>query len=95
VYPSWKAPAKGFIRYSTVGLEIAGCILFVLFGGQWLDKKLGFAPALTAAGFAFGLAAAIRTLTRTLRAMNREADFLERQARDERDAYHDDQHPKP
>ena len=61
-----------------------------LFGGQWLDKKLGTGGVLTWVGFAYGLAAAGRAIYRAVRKSNRDAEEAERREREERQKYDDD-----
>lgn len=56
-------------RLSTLasgGLEFAGAILIGLFGGQWLDRRLGTGPWLVVAGVFVGAAAGFLSLYRTL-----------------------------
>lgn len=89
VQQDWKGPAKGLIKYSTVGLEIAGSVLFGLLGGQWLDRNTGLTPILTVLGFGFGLAAAIRTLLRTVKSLNADAADEALKSERERRRYHD------
>ena len=81
---------KGIGSYSTVGLDFVLSILFGLFAGRWLDRKLGTGHWLTIAGLGFGLAAGVRTLLRALERANREAEEQERRDRVARDKFHDD-----
>jgi F0F1-type ATP synthase assembly protein I len=60
---------KAVGSWGTLGLEIALCIMLGFFGGLWLDGKLGTAPWISLLGFAFGCAAAVKALTRTLAEM--------------------------
>lgn len=83
--PNW----KGLGSYGTVGLELAISVLFGLFVGQWLDRKLG-AHWITLVGFALGLAAGVRTLWRAVKQANREAEKLDREEREARKKYDDD-----
>lgn len=57
----------------TVGLEIVVGLMLGLFGGQWLDARLGSAPAFTLLGITLGLGAGVRGLVRAHRSMQREA----------------------
>jgi F0F1-type ATP synthase assembly protein I len=82
----WKDVGK----YGTVGLELALSILVGLFGGQWLDKKLGTSPWLTLLGLGFGIAAGVRSVWRALKQANREAEELERRERAARKKFHDE-----
>ena len=81
---------KGVGRYGTVGLELALSILVGLFGGQWLDKKLGTHGILTLVGLAYGLAAGGRALYRALKSANQEAEAEERAEREARKKYNND-----
>lgn len=80
---------KGLGTYGTVGLEFALSVLFGLFGGQWLDKKLGTAPWLTLIGLGFGMAAGIRSLWRALQAAQREIEEEDRLELEARKKYHE------
>jgi F0F1-type ATP synthase assembly protein I len=56
-------------RLSTLaggGLEFAGAILVGLFGGQWLDRRLGTGPWLVVVGVFVGAAAGFVSLYRAL-----------------------------
>jgi ATP synthase protein I len=58
-------------RLSTLasgGLEFAGAILIGLFGGQWLDRRLGTGPWLVVVGVFVGAGAGFLGLYRTLMA---------------------------
>ncbi len=70
--PKNKAQLKSFAEVSTLGLEIALCILAGAFGGRWLDEKWGTDPWLQWIGLALGIAAAGRAVTRVLRAVKRD-----------------------
>jgi F0F1-type ATP synthase assembly protein I len=85
----WKALGN----YGTLGLEIALSVVVGLFGGQWLDKKLGTGGWLTWIGFAYGLAAAGRAIYRAVRKSTREAEELERSEHDARQKYDEDAKP--
>lgn len=77
-------------EFGTLGLEIAGSVALGLFGGQWLDKRLGTHGILTWVGFAYGLAAAGRAIYRAVQKSNRAAEELERQEREARKRYDED-----
>ena len=79
---------KGVGAYATVGLELGLSILVGLYGGWWLDKKLGSGPWLTLVGLGFGIAAGFRALWRALQQANRDADRMDRQEREARERYH-------
>lgn len=78
----WKALGN----YGTLGTEIALSVVVGLFGGQWLDKKLG-TSFLTWVGFAYGLAAASRAIYRAVRKSNREAEEADRREQEARKKY--------
>jgi F0F1-type ATP synthase assembly protein I len=82
---------KGIGKYSTVGLDLALSILVGLFGGRWLDRKLGTGSWLTMVGLGFGIAAGARSVWRALQAANREAEEQERNERNARDDFHEDE----
>jgi len=82
---------KGIGRYSTVGLDLALSILLGLFGGRWLDHKLGSTPWLTMIGLGFGIAAGVRSVWRALQLANREAEEQERAERRARDEFNEDE----
>ncbi len=86
---------KGTGRYATVGLELAASVLIGLFGGQWLDKKLGTHGILTLVGLAYGVAAAVRVVWRALKSANREADEAERAEQAARKKFNEDGNRKP
>lgn len=65
-------PAKAMMQSSaTVGLDVVLSVLLGLFGGRFLDGKLGTGPWLAAIGFAFGVAAGARSIVRAYRDMQR------------------------
>ena len=82
---------KGIGKYSTVGLDLALSILVGLFGGRWLDRKLGSGNWLTLIGLGFGIAAGARTVWRALQAANREAEEQEQEERRKRNDFHEDE----
>jgi ATP synthase protein I len=84
---------KGLGGPGTVGIEIALSVAAGLFGGSWLDKKLGTAPWLTLIGLVYGLAAAGRAIYRALKQANREAEELDRKEREARKKF-DHEHPR-
>jgi len=54
-------------RLALVGTELAVATLIGLFGGHWLDDKLGTRPWLTILGLVFGIAAGFNSLIRVAR----------------------------
>jgi ATP synthase protein I len=81
---------KGIGKYSTVGLDLALSILVGLFGGRYLDRKLGAGHWLTVIGLGLGIAAGVRSVWRALESANREAEEQERQERRARSEFHED-----
>lgn len=79
---------KGLGSYSTVGLEFVLSVLVGLFGGRWLDQKLGTGGILTFIGFGFGIAAGVRSIWRALEKANRAAEQQEKEERDARKRLH-------
>jgi F0F1-type ATP synthase assembly protein I len=80
---------KGLGTYGTVGLEFGLSVLVGLWGGQWLDKKFGFAPWLTLLGIGFGTAAGVRALIRAHRQAQKELKAEEEREREARRKYHE------
>lgn len=71
--PPRLAAMKTMGGVGTLGLEVGLSIMVGLFGGQWLDGRLGTEPWITVAGFGFGVAAAVRAVLRQMRRMKIEA----------------------
>ncbi len=69
-------------RLALVGTELAIATLIGLFGGHWLDDKLGTRPWLTILGLVFGIAAGFNSLIRVAR--REQARLSHPQNRDER-----------
>lgn len=82
---------KGLGGPGTVGIEVVLSVAAGLFGGSWLDKKLGTAPWLMLIGLGYGLAAAGRAIYRALKQANREAEELDRKEREARKKFDDEQ----
>jgi ATP synthase protein I len=81
---------KGLAGFATLGLEFALSVLVGLFGGRWLDARLGTAPWLAVVGFGFGVAAGARAIYRAARAANLAAEREGDEERERRQRYHDD-----
>jgi ATP synthase protein I len=60
VAKEWKA----FGSYGTIGLEFVLSIMLGLFGGRWLDGRLGTGPWLAIIGFGLGVAAGFKAIHR-------------------------------
>jgi F0F1-type ATP synthase assembly protein I len=80
---------KGLGTYGTVGLEFGLSVLFGLFAGQWLDRKLHTDPWLTFVGMGFGTAAGIRALWRAASMARKELEDEERREAELRRDYHE------
>ncbi|MCC6898161.1 MAG: AtpZ/AtpI family protein [Polyangiaceae bacterium] len=80
---------KGLGTYGTVGLELALSVLFGLFVGSWLDRKLG-THWIALVGFGFGLAAGVRSLWRALVQANRDADRMDQEEKNARKKFDGD-----
>ena len=80
---------KGLGTYGTVGLEFAISILFGLFVGQWLDKKLG-THFIALVGAGFGLAAGVRAVWRATRQATRDLEQMDREEREARKKFDDE-----
>jgi ATP synthase protein I len=85
VQQNWKA----FTRPASIGLEFCLSVLVGLFGGRWLDNKLGTSHWLTFIGLGFGIAAGYRAIYRATVAANRQAELDEEREKAERKRYHD------
>jgi F0F1-type ATP synthase assembly protein I len=86
VKQDWKAVGS----YGTVGIEVVLSVVVGLFGGSWLDRKLGTGPWLTVVGVVYGIAAAARALYRAARRATKEAEELDRREREERKRFRDE-----
>ena len=68
-------------KYAGLGLQFAASILLFLYGGQWLDRKLGTAPVFLLLGVFTGAGAAFYSMYRSLMADQRREE-AERRARE-------------
>jgi ATP synthase protein I len=87
VQQNWKA----LTSLASVGLELGLSVLVGLFGGRWLDSRLGTSHWLTFIGLGFGIAAGYRAIYRATVAANRQAELEEEREKSERKRYHDDE----
>ncbi len=71
-----KTPWKSVGRYGTVGIELVLSILIGLFGGQYLDVRVG-TKWIWAAGLGLGLYAGFRGLLKTAAKMSRDIEQAE------------------
>jgi F0F1-type ATP synthase assembly protein I len=69
--PDRRAP--GWIRYSGIGIEVAGAIAGFALIGYWLDRRFGTAPWGFLGGLAIGLVGGIYNLVRESLAAVHEA----------------------
>lgn len=60
------------LRMSSVGLELAISVLLGMFGGRWLDGRLGSEPWLMLVGICLGFAAGLRGILRAMDRASRE-----------------------
>ena len=63
---------KAFARVGALGIELAASTVIGLFGGRWLDGKLGTEPWLSIVGLILGVVAGFRSLYLTAKSENRE-----------------------
>ncbi len=66
-------PRARALALSSLGIEIAIFTVAGLYGGQWLDRKLGTSWLLYA-GLALGMVGAGRSLYRVARSLERDAE---------------------
>ncbi len=67
-------------RFAGLGFQLVASILLFLYGGQWVDRRLGTDPLFLYGGVFTGAAAAIYSMYRSLMAEQRreEAERKER-----------------
>jgi ATP synthase protein I len=85
VQQNWKA----LTGPASIGLEFCLSVLVGLFGGRWLDSKLGTSHWLTFIGLGFGIAAGYRAIYRATVAANQQAERDAEREKSERQRYHD------
>ena len=73
----------GWVRYSGVGLELAGAIAILAFVGYWIDGRFGTSPWGILSGVAIGLVGGLYNMVRTSLAAVHEAATEDKLARDE------------
>ena len=79
-----RSDLKGLGEHGTAGLELVISILIGLFGGRWLDGKLGTNGWFAVIGFVLGTIVGFRALYRAAVKMRKETeaeDERERRAR--------------
>jgi len=63
---------KESLKYSTIGIEMALCVIIGAFIGNWLDKKFDTEPKLTILGFILGIIAAGKAVWRVTKKLSKE-----------------------
>ena len=63
---------KAYARVGALGIELAASTVIGLFGGRWLDGKLGTEPWLSIVGLILGVVAGFRSLYQTAKSENRK-----------------------
>ena len=74
----------GWVRYSGVGLELAGAVAGLSLLGYWIDGKFGTGPWGLLGGLAMGLVGGIYNLVKSSLAAAREANTQDTLARDDK-----------
>lgn len=64
--PAKRGASRSAGEYAGLGLQFAASILVFLYGGQWLDRKLGTAPWCMIVGVFVGAALAFYSMYRKL-----------------------------
>ena len=73
----------GWVRYSSVGLELAGATAGLAFIGYWIDRKFGTEPWGILGGVVIGLVGGLYNLVRESLQAAREAKTEDQLASDE------------
>jgi F0F1-type ATP synthase assembly protein I len=71
----------GWVRYSGLGIELAGAVAGLTFVGYWIDGKFGTSPWGLLGGLAMGLIGGTYNLVKASLAAAREAKFEDTLAR--------------
>jgi len=82
--PPYAPPTRGHyptLSASSVGIELAVAVLLGMFGGRWLDGRIGTTPWMMILGLCFGFTAGLRAIFRYVRAADREAARSEAERR--------------
>jgi len=73
----------GWVRYSGVGLELAGAIAVLAYVGSWVDRRFGTQPWGILGGVVLGLVGGLYNLVRESLDALREAKTEDQLANDE------------
>jgi hypothetical protein len=63
----WTRALREAAPYLGIGTSMAATVLLCLWGGYWIDAKLGTKPAFFLAGAAFGLFAAFYSFSKAVK----------------------------
>ncbi|MEB3750810.1 AtpZ/AtpI family protein [Geobacillus sp. FSL W8-0032] len=62
--PKRRHPLQAMALMSAIVSQLVGCVVIGVFGGRWLDGKLGTEPIFLIAGLLLGLAAGVYAMLR-------------------------------
>lgn len=57
---------RSAFRHLHLGTQLAGCLLICLWGGNWLDEKVGWSPVFTLVGAVLGIVLGIGVVIRAV-----------------------------
>ena len=77
------AGLKG-VDFTAIPFQLAGCLLAGVFGGEWLDKKLGTAPWLLIVGVFLGAGLSFYSIYQKLMSAQAHDEAVRKAKRDER-----------
>jgi ATP synthase protein I len=66
--------AGNSLRMAGAGVQLAAALIGGLYGGQWLDRRLGTAPVFLYVGVALGAIGGMTALYRQLMRLTREEE---------------------
>ncbi len=76
--PTAPSPIRGSLvrplAYASCGMEFVAAVGIFSFGGLWLDRRFGWLPLFTLAGFAVGLALGFLSLYKTVYRLSRQEE---------------------
>jgi len=76
----------GPARYAGLGIQLAACILVFVFGGRWLDTRLGTGVLFTLVGAVLGFGGFMWSLVRQLNKDNQSASGQVGRSADRKDS---------